>query len=88
MSDIDVIRAWKDEVYRTSLEDVLQFEVEENPAGYIELEDAALEGVLGGATTWLCLTVGISAAISCFESIGRGTCGAFSIGCCEDPPPV
>jgi len=88
VSDIDVIRAWKDEVYRTRLEDVLQFEVEENPAGYIELEDADLESVLGGTTSVPCLTVGLSALVSCFESIAHGTCGGWSIGCCEDPPPV
>jgi mersacidin/lichenicidin family type 2 lantibiotic len=43
MSTLDIIRAWKDEEYRLSLD-----EMPAHPAGLIELTDADLELVAGG----------------------------------------
>ena len=43
MSTLDIIRAWKDEEYRLSLD-----EMPAHPAGLVELTDADLEQVAGG----------------------------------------
>lgn len=40
----DIIRAWKDPDYRASLA-----AAPESPAGLVELDDVALEGILGGS---------------------------------------
>jgi mersacidin/lichenicidin family type 2 lantibiotic len=49
MSKIDVIRAWKDEAYRMSLTPEQRSALPANPAGLIELQDADLDDVVGGA---------------------------------------
>ena len=48
ISDIDVVRAWKDEEYRSSLTEAQRAQLPENPAGMIELTDEALNEVVGG----------------------------------------
>ena len=47
---IDIIRAWKDEAYRQSLSEEERRTLPESPVGEIELTDADLEAVYGGAT--------------------------------------
>lgn len=48
MSNIDIIRAWKDEEYRNSLTKKQRSQLPDNPAGMIELSDNAMENVKGG----------------------------------------
>lgn len=50
MSQPEVIRAWKDEAYRSSLSAEQQCLRPERPAGQIELTGRELEHVDGGAT--------------------------------------
>ncbi len=58
----NIIRAWKDEAYRSSLSEAERAQIPENPAGFIELDDAALGGASGGAwvpatyctCSWVC----------------------------------
>ena len=45
----DIIRAWKDEAYRSSLSTEEQAMLPENPAGAFELSDAELEAIHGAA---------------------------------------
>jgi mersacidin/lichenicidin family type 2 lantibiotic len=45
----DVVRAWKDESYRSSLSSEEQAMLPENPAGALELSDAELEAIHGAA---------------------------------------
>jgi mersacidin/lichenicidin family type 2 lantibiotic len=45
----DIIRAWKDEAYRSSLSTEEQSMLPENPAGAFELSDAELETIHGAA---------------------------------------
>jgi mersacidin/lichenicidin family type 2 lantibiotic len=47
MSNIDIIRAWKDEEYRRSLSAAERAALPEHPAGLIELEDELLGQVAG-----------------------------------------
>lgn len=49
MSNVDIIRAWKDEEYRLSLSDAERAALPANPAGMIELAETELENVAGGA---------------------------------------
>ena len=49
MSNIDVVRAWKDEQYRMSLTESERANLPQNPAGVVELNDSDLEGVAGGS---------------------------------------
>lgn len=48
MSNIDIIRAWKDEEYRNSLSEEQRSQLPENPAGMIELSDEDSEALVGG----------------------------------------
>lgn len=48
MSNLDIIRAWKDEQYRLGLQEDEQSLLPANPAGSIELPDALLDAVAGG----------------------------------------
>lgn len=59
MSTKNIIRAWKDEAYRNSLSQEELAQLPANPVGLIELDDAELEIVAGGAscetgTWWEC----------------------------------
>jgi len=45
MSNLDLVRAWKDEDYLTELSQEEQSLLPDNPAGMIELTDAELGGV-------------------------------------------
>lgn len=49
MSLLEIIRAWKDEEFRQSLSAEQQALLPEHPAGLIELANADLEVVIGGA---------------------------------------
>ena len=49
MSVENIIRAWKDESFRTSLSDAERALLPENPAGLIDLTAAELDAVAGGA---------------------------------------
>jgi mersacidin/lichenicidin family type 2 lantibiotic len=45
----NIIRTWKDEEYRLSLSDVERAMLPPHPAGLIDLADAELDSVAGGA---------------------------------------
>ena len=49
MSILEIIRAWKDEEFRLSLSEEQQALLPDHPAGWIELTDAELETIAGGA---------------------------------------
>ena len=55
MRNEDIIRAWKDEAYRQTLNDVPA-----HPAGMVELDDEDLEVVAGGD---LSIAIGISVSV-------------------------
>ncbi|MCI0388644.1 MAG: mersacidin/lichenicidin family type 2 lantibiotic [Acidobacteria bacterium] len=48
MSRNNIIRAWKDEEYRSSLSEAERALLPENPAGLIELSDADLGNAVAG----------------------------------------
>jgi len=48
MSELDIIRAWKDKTYRNSLSADELAQLPEHPAGAIELTDDELTSVDGG----------------------------------------
>lgn len=52
MTEIDIIRAWKDAAYRNSLSESERALLPENPAGLIELSDADL--MVAGGYELLC----------------------------------
>lgn len=49
MSNIDIVRAWKDEDYRASLSEAEQAMLPENPAGIVDLADEDMSSMAGGA---------------------------------------
>jgi len=49
MSQVDIVRAWKDEEYRTGLSPEQQAIVPPHPCGALHLNDAALSSVAGGS---------------------------------------
>ncbi len=82
MSNLDIVRAWKDEDYRNSLTAEQRMMLPDNPAGLVELSDTEIAGVEGG-TSAPCVTVSVLATCSgnC-NTLFNGTCGVFSVGCC------
>jgi mersacidin/lichenicidin family type 2 lantibiotic len=85
MTANEIVRAWKDEEYLSSLNASDRAGLPADPAGAIEISDRDLGDVSGG-TTWPCATITVSVAVSvaasCIQSAIHGTCGAFSYGCC------
>jgi mersacidin/lichenicidin family type 2 lantibiotic len=73
MSRLDIIRAWKDEEYRLSLSPAEQAMLPDNPAGFIELPDVALEEVAGGRTE-LVLTLGCCGGLTSDTCVCTYTC--------------
>ena len=49
MSHLEIIGAWKDEEFRLSLSTEQRALLPDHPAGWIELTDAELDTVAGGA---------------------------------------
>lgn len=83
MSNIDIIRAWKDEDYRNSLTEEQRSMLPENPAGLIELDDNEMESVCGG------LMKNDKPVFSKYDTFfigglntGTGTTAGLCNGCC------
>ena len=57
MSNIDIIRAWRDEEYRDGLNNKELAALPENPAGALELSDGELNAVNGGLIPCTILTI-------------------------------
>jgi mersacidin/lichenicidin family type 2 lantibiotic len=86
MSNLNVIRAWKDAKFRRSLSAAELAQLPENPAGLVELTDSELRkaGGFGGGVVALETT-----AITCTATLGGCcpattaiTCTATMGGCC------
>jgi mersacidin/lichenicidin family type 2 lantibiotic len=54
MKKADIIRAWKDEEFRSSLSETERASLPTNPAGLLELTDEALEEIAGGGSCVCC----------------------------------
>lgn len=86
----DIIRAWKDEEYFSSLSASEQAGLPEDPAGAIELSDRDLGEVSGGTTlpcvqsvaATISVVITVSQLFTCGASILHGTCSGYSYGCC------
>jgi mersacidin/lichenicidin family type 2 lantibiotic len=75
MSNIDIIRAWKDLDYRNSLSEAELAQLPENPAGPVELSDTDLSEVVGG-------TLMSKPCGTCYACTNI-TFNAYGINCCE-----
>lgn len=70
---MSVVRAWKDPEYRLSLSVAELAMIPANPAGVVDLTDAAVDGVAGGTVTpiptliekssWNCVSFLINASL-------------------------
>ena len=49
MTKLEVVRAWKDEEYRSSLSEAEQELIPQNPAGFVALSDDDLSSAKGAA---------------------------------------
>jgi mersacidin/lichenicidin family type 2 lantibiotic len=95
MDPKDVVRAWKDPEYRSSLDADERSAMPSHPSGLMELDDADLMTASGGTTlVWTscpCATIAsvttvtnnISCWGSCDNSVSDGTCDLWSLGCCD-----
>src|SRR4051794_6443615 len=61
MSNLDVIRAWKDPEYRMGLSATDRALLPAHPAGLIEMSDAQLGDVTGGSALIMALYSGVKA---------------------------
>jgi mersacidin/lichenicidin family type 2 lantibiotic len=85
MDNEQIIRAWKDEEYRSALGETESALLPENPAGIVDISDESL-GKVGGYTvtiqctgnTWgeICTEFYASLALG-------GTCRNLTTGCCK-----
>jgi mersacidin/lichenicidin family type 2 lantibiotic len=75
VSNIDIIRAWKDENYRNSLSEEQLSQLPNNPAGIIDLSDEEMESIVGGLNKgdWLRQEP---------LGTGTGTTAGLCNGCC------
>lgn len=67
MTQIDIVRAWKDSKYRASLTEAERSSLPPNPVGELTLTEAELEHVVGG------VLVSTAAGGSCRNP---GNCGS------------
>ncbi|MBV6622421.1 MAG: mersacidin/lichenicidin family type 2 lantibiotic [Rivularia sp. (in: Bacteria)] len=67
MSNIDIIRAWKDEEYRNSLSEEQRSQLPENPAGMVELSDEDMESMAGGVYLYPTSAVGFTTKASVYN---------------------
>ena len=74
MSNIDIIRAWKDENYRNSLSDEQRAQLPQNPAGIIDLSEEEMESIVGGLKNG---SLGLT-----LLGTGTGTTANVCNGCC------
>ncbi len=79
-----IIRAWKDEAFRDSLDASQRESLPENPAGLVELSEEDL-GQADGGTGWVCaVTVTIIASCpACTQTVNCGSCQMATYGCCS-----
>ncbi|WP_199036841.1 mersacidin/lichenicidin family type 2 lantibiotic [Glycomyces salinus] len=71
------IRAWKDPERRHELGG----DVQDNPAGLVDLNDDAVLDVTGG-TSWWCATVALTATFCSPTGTMCGSCQFGTRGCC------
>ena len=86
MSNVNVVRAWKDAKYRRSLSAAELAELPEHPAGPVELTDSELRnaggfGEGGIQTTALTCT---ATRFGCCPKTTALTCTETAGGCCFD----
>ena len=80
MSSTDVIRAWKDPAYRESLGAADRANLQENPAGLVDLSDIELDAVAGGTIVTVALS--ITCAVFC-NPTKSAVCKAVCSGSCQ-----
>ena len=83
MSNLDIIKAWKDENYRANLSSSEQELLPENPAGAIELSGSEMEDIDGGSTSWVVTAISFATANLCYSIYKRGSCDVWTFGCCN-----
>ncbi|HVF56054.1 MAG TPA: mersacidin/lichenicidin family type 2 lantibiotic [Pyrinomonadaceae bacterium] len=75
MNREQIIRAWKDEDFRESLNEAQRSLLPVHPSGLIDLSDVELNSVAGGTITTTIITID-TCSFSCFFTIFDGTCVA------------
>ncbi|HEY0753117.1 MAG TPA: mersacidin/lichenicidin family type 2 lantibiotic [Ktedonobacteraceae bacterium] len=74
----DIVRAWKDEAYRQSLNAEQMEALPAHPSGGVELSDQALENVVGSSQSgWGIPAIGAAAA----SSASRTSIHSFAVIC-------
>jgi mersacidin/lichenicidin family type 2 lantibiotic len=92
MNQDQIIRAWKDEDYRSTLSSTELSALPENPAGLVELTEEEFARARGREeiTLWLpTLCVALCQLSILYSAFGGGTCHINTAGCCKQvaPPP-
>jgi len=90
MSHLNIVRAWKDEEYRSSLSEVDRAQLPENPAGSIDTIDGfAQEMMIAGAGSFecTCLSECVSINVACGMT-GRLDCSISFICMLPDTTPI
>jgi mersacidin/lichenicidin family type 2 lantibiotic len=78
VSTEDIIRAWRDEEYRESLNEEQRAALPESPVGPIDLSEEELNGVEGGSDTDV-----LTAVTAIITIVGSGSCSFFQGGTCK-----
>jgi mersacidin/lichenicidin family type 2 lantibiotic len=85
MSNVDVVRAWKDKGYRASLSPEELAALPPNPAGPIEISDEDLGNVAGGNLPYPTVTCTLGDICTSYFASCVWTCGCTP-GCFPRPP--
>jgi mersacidin/lichenicidin family type 2 lantibiotic len=74
MSEVNVVRAWKDEEYRNGLTEAERARLPENPAGLLGQTEAELERAVGGyvVTVYGCWVAPITITVT--VPVGSNAC--------------
>jgi mersacidin/lichenicidin family type 2 lantibiotic len=83
MTDNQTIRAWKDDAYRRSLDEDDQSVVSPSPVGTIELDDADLGDVSGGAVAIVTQTTICVTSLACVTVVSIAISKNLSCGACD-----
>lgn len=91
MTNAQIIRAWKDEEYRSGLTDAEKAMLPPSPAGIVEIQEENLSAA-GGITApdvvscVATVTVRYTCLGDCNYTLGGGSCAFLTVICCGPLP--
>lgn len=83
MTDSRIIRSWKDDAFRLTLNDTERASLPSSPVGAIELDDADLADMAGGAEAGLTQGTVCATGFACVTVVTIAISKNMSCGACD-----